>query len=77
VWLQCKSCNAGSAKYTRKARTVAAAFEANLRAHIGDERVDWLKGPHQIVKRTKDDLEQMRNQFRSEANALMKETETA
>lgn len=73
VWLQCKSCNAGSGKYTRKARTVAQDYETNLRALIGDERVDWLKGPHAIVKRTKPELEQLRNQFRALANALQKE----
>jgi len=48
VWLQCKTCNGGSGKYARKGYTVNNSFEANLRAQMGDELVDWLKGPHEL-----------------------------
>lgn len=77
VWLQCKSCNAGSGKYAKKSGTVEAAFEANLRAHIGDELVDWLKGPHDLKHYSPDDLRAMKTQLRAEIRALQQETETA
>lgn len=48
IWLQCKSCNAGSGKYARKGYTVNASFEANLIEAEGQELVDWLKGPHDL-----------------------------
>jgi ribosomal protein L37AE/L43A len=75
VWLQCKSCNAGSSKYAKKSGTVEAAFEANLRALIGDEKVDWLKGPHAPLKLTIPDLKAIRDEYRAKANALMKVSE--
>lgn len=56
IWLQCKSCNGGSAHYARKGYTVGLAFEENLRAQEGDELVDWLKGPHGPSKPAVDDL---------------------
>ena len=48
IWLQCKSCNAGSGKYARKGHTVNAAFEANLIEAEGQALVDWLNGPHPL-----------------------------
>lgn len=56
IWLQCKSCNAGSGKYSRKGHTVNQSFEKNLIATIGQEQVDWLKGPHPLKHYTIDEL---------------------
>lgn len=70
IWLQCKSCNAGSAKYARKASTVSAAYEINLRAQEGDELVDWLKGPHEPKKYTIDELRQLRDHYRAKLREL-------
>ena len=42
IWLQCKSCNAGSAKYARKGATVSKQFKENLIHRIGIERVEQL-----------------------------------
>lgn len=42
IWLQCKSCNAGSAKYSRKGATVAKQFRENLIPILGIERVEEL-----------------------------------
>lgn len=46
IWLQCKSCNAGSSKYARKGHTVNASFRVNLIERIGLELVEWLEGQH-------------------------------
>lgn len=56
IWLQCKSCNAGSGKYARKGYTVNASFEANLAAAEGQALVDWLNGPHAPKHYDIDDL---------------------
>lgn len=75
IWLQCKSCNGGSGKYAKKGRTVAASYEANLRAQEGDELVDWLKGPHEMPHHTIDDLKRIRDHYRAKANQLAKQLE--
>lgn len=56
IWLQCKSCNAGSGKYARKGYTVNASFETNLAATQGQALVDWLNGPHEPKHYEIDDL---------------------
>lgn len=43
IWLQCKSCNAGSAKYARKGATVAKQYRENLILLIGLARVEELE----------------------------------
>lgn len=51
---QCKVCNAGSGKFSHKERTVREKYEANLPARIGQAAFDWLMGPHESPKWTKD-----------------------
>lgn len=70
IWLQCKSCNAGSGKYARKAYTVNQSFEANLREQEGDALVEWLKGPHEPRKWTIDELKALKAEFRAKSKAL-------
>lgn len=72
VWLQCKSCNAGSGKYARKGYTVNANFETNLRATQGDALVDWLKGPHEPKHYDTDELKDIRDHYRKRARELEK-----
>lgn len=72
IWLQCKSCNAGSAKYARKGYTVNANFEANLIAQEGQALVDWLKGPHEPKHYDIPDLKAIRDDFRRRARELEK-----
>ena len=48
VWLQCKTCNAGSGKYAKKSHTVNQSFRANLIASEGLELVEWLESPHEL-----------------------------
>lgn len=56
IWLQCKSCNAGSAKYARKAGTVSAAYRINLIEKIGLEGVEALECDHRPRHFTVDQL---------------------
>jgi len=70
IWLQCKSCNAGSAKYARKGFTVNQAFEVNLRAAEGDALVDWLRGPHAPAKFSIPDLQAIKATYASKAREL-------
>jgi hypothetical protein len=59
IWLQCKSCNAGSAKYARKQGTVSAAYRINLIEKIGVEAVETLENDHEPRHWTIDDLKVM------------------
>lgn len=73
IWLQCKSCNAGSSKYARKGYTVGQDFEKNLRAKEGDALVDWLKGPHEPKHYSIDDLKAIKAEYRRKARELEKQ----
>ena len=70
IWLQCKSCNAGSSKYARKGYTVNANFEANLIEAEGQELVDWLKGPHDLKHYDIDQLRAIKTEYTAKAKAL-------
>lgn len=72
IWLQCKSCNAGSGKYARKGYTVNASFEVNLVALEGQELVDWLNGPHAPKHYDIDQLRAIRDEYRAKAAKLKK-----
>lgn len=63
IWLQCKSCNAGSGKYARKGYTVNASFRENLIVRLGLEQVEWLEGPHEPCHYTIDDLRQIKLRY--------------
>lgn len=66
AYRQCKTCNGGSGKYTKKNTTVAKDYEENLRKRMGDCVVEWLNGPHEIEKFTCEQLEQMRAMYTAE-----------
>ena len=63
IWLQCKSCNAGSSKYARKGYTVNASFRANLIERIGIEQVEWLEGQHEAKHYSVDDLRAIKKHY--------------
>lgn len=67
---QCKSCNGGSAKYAKKGRTVAKEYEARLIERIGQDKVDWLNGPHQPKHYTVDDLKEIKARYTAMAKEL-------
>lgn len=70
IWLQCKSCNAGSGKYARKGYTVNSEFERNLALAEGQELVDWLNGPHEPKHYDMAQLAEMRDGFKSKVKQL-------
>jgi len=69
---QCKSCNGGSGKFSHKAKTVDSRYEENLRAKIGDEKVDWLQGPHAPKKFTREYCERVKAVFNKKARMRKK-----
>lgn len=73
IWLQCKSCNAGSGKYARKANTVAKAFRINLVMRIGEEAVEELERDDGEGKWTNDELREIRDEHKR----LLKELKNA
>ncbi|WP_454863336.1 recombination protein NinG [Pseudomonas hormoni] len=70
IWLQCKSCNAGSSKYARKGETVSQAFRAGLIARIGLEAVEALEADHQPRKLTTDELKAITAEYRAKTREL-------
>jgi ferredoxin len=69
AYKQCKKCNGGS-KYARKSHTVAQEYEIRLRAKVGDELVDWLKGPHAPKHYSTDDLRAIKALYQSKCKEL-------
>lgn len=60
---QCKKCNGGSGKhgqFNNKSATVAQEYERRLVIKIGQDKVDWLKGPHKSPKYTCEQLKEIR-----------------
>lgn len=72
---QCKSCNAGSAKYGAKAATVEKMYRASLAEKFGQELVDWLDGPHEMTNYRRDDFIRIRDEYRAKARELKKKLE--
>lgn len=73
VWKQCKSCNAGSGKYAHKERTVAQKYEEELLRRIGQEKLDWLKGPHEPKKYTREDYDEIEATYKAKCKELEKQ----
>jgi len=69
---QCKSCNGGSGKYARKNYTVAKEYEERLIKRIGQDKVDWLKGPHPAKHYTIDELKQLTAHYKMKCKQLSK-----
>ena len=66
VWLQCAPCNtylSGNAVLFRQA----------LVREIGQDKVDWLEGPHQAKKYTADELRAIKTEYAAKARELKRE----
>tara|TARA_R110002020_G_scaffold98979_2_gene235228 strand:+ start:87 stop:683 length:597 start_codon:yes stop_codon:yes gene_type:complete len=61
---QCKSCNGGSGKFAKKARTVGEEYERRLRIKIGDVAVDMLNGPHDLPRYRVQDLKEIESTYK-------------
>ena len=68
VWLQCAPCNtylSGNAVLFRQA----------LVREIGQDKVDWLEGPHPAKKYTADELRAIKTEYAAKARELKREAE--
>ena len=72
IWLQCKSCNAGSSKFARKGETVSQAFRTGLIARIGLEAVEALEADHTPRKETVEQLKAITAEYRAKTRELKK-----
>ncbi|WP_032859701.1 recombination protein NinG [Pseudomonas sp. FH4] len=70
IWLQCKSCNAGSSKYARKGQTVSQAFREGLIGRIGLEAVESLEADHTPRKETIEQLKAITAEYRAKTREL-------
>jgi len=70
IWLQCKSCNAGSSKYARKGYTVNAAFRVNLIERVGLEAVEALETDNRQRHHTIDDLKAIKAAYMAKTKAI-------
>ncbi|EON3367354.1 TPA: recombination protein NinG [Yersinia enterocolitica] len=77
AYRQCKSCNAGSAKYGGKAATVEKMYRESLAEKFGQELVDWLDGPHEMTNYRRDDYIRIREAYKAKTKALKKLQEAA
>ncbi|CAN7519896.1 recombination protein NinG [Pseudomonas sp. LjRoot71] len=73
IWLQCKGCNGGSAKYARKGESVANSFRIGLIARIGLEAVEALEADHTPRHYTKEELQQITALYRLKLRELKKQ----
>lgn len=72
IWLQCKSCNAGSSKFARKGETVSQAFRAGLIDRIGLVAVEALEADHHPRKYTVEELKAITVEYRAMTRELKK-----
>ena len=70
IWLQCKGCNGGSAKYARKGESVKEGFEAGVIERIGKEAAEALKNDHRARHYTVDDLKAITKEYRAKTREL-------
>ena len=70
IWLQCKSCNAGSSKYARKGVTVSQGFRAGLIDRIGLEAVEALEADHSPRKYETEQLKAITAEYRIKLKEL-------
>ena len=70
IWLQCKSCNAGSSKYARKGVMVSQGFRAGLIARIGLEAVEALEADHVPRKYETEKLKAITAEYRAKTREL-------
>lgn len=67
---QCRSSNNGAAIHKRNERTIMERYRANLIDRVGLGVVEWLEGPHEPLRLSRDDLREMRDFYRDWAKRL-------
>ena len=56
---QCKKCNGGSGRFSKKDTTVSKEYRLNLIDKIGLDKVNWIEGPHEPKKYTCAELKEI------------------
>ena len=69
---QCKSCNAGSGRFSRKGRTVHQDYREGLIMRIGLIGVAWLEDPHEAKHYSVDDLREIKAKYQRLKRELKK-----
>ena len=69
---QCKSCNGGSAKWPKKNQTVTQQYRENLIKKIGLNHVEFLDGPHELIKLDCEDLKEIEIYYKNKIKELNK-----
>jgi hypothetical protein len=67
---QCKSCNGGSGKYTRKDASVGKEYRVRLIEKIGLDKVEWIEGQHGRKRYRIDDLKEIERHWKAELKKL-------
>ena len=69
VWLQCAPCNT-------HLHGNLILFRVNLIKEIGIEAVEWLEGPHEMPKRSREWIAEQTTHYRSLANTLRRASDS-
>lgn len=72
---QCKSCNAGSGKFSKKAATVDAEYRINLIKKIGIKKVTELENNNAIVRFDKDYCRRIKKIFNKRSRLKQRQNE--
>lgn len=73
--LQCTKCNGGAGKYGKfnnREATITKKYKKNLIKKIGQDRVDWLHGPHPMPNWSHQDLIDIKAKYTKKARELEK-----
>lgn len=70
IWLQCKSCNAGSGKYARKGYTVNASYRMNLIERIGIDSVEALESDHAPKNYSVDEIKAIKSYYTAKVKEI-------
>ncbi len=69
---QCKGCNAGAGRFSRKSRTVQQDYRKRLILRISLAKVEWLEGPHEPKKYSVDELRAIKAEYQQKKRELKK-----
>jgi len=70
---QLSSCNGGSHRHARKNRTVRDGYRERLIEKIGIEKVEWLEAPHMPKNYSREDVMEIREEYRLKVKELEKQ----
>jgi len=69
---QCKSCNGGAGKWSKKDHTVSQSYKINLIEKIGLRHVEWLECHNESKKLSLDDLREIALYYKNKLKELIK-----